>query len=705
MDESVENINANINTACIRTEDNGAKIRITIIILDYTANSGGNIVGHFTYVLYEKEKLSIVRAKLEKERNEDSNELHMGSNCYFLNRDKIQISKREEDSLDLSQIINDARELNIKRTNDLDWTLLIEKFDRGFISTNDNTIAYAQFPAFKIDVSKIKTKSRNDSIYSNIIIECKNDFEVLCKSNFILDAQISAKLPWLSIFLGLSQRASKEKLTSFENSIKYCCTKFQMAEIAFSKSCITPRDEFLQEIDNALNEGTDDIKIMKLRKISANYGHFYAQRIYFGGAIIKKTINSESSSRDHRSESIEVRPGVKTNVQSIESEANLGIIHEAINQTNSNNRSVDSGTRVIGGDPTKYHEDGVVHWQKSLTDFSKWGIIGYDKIYPIFQVLDNERRNKILEVLGQRILKANIIDITMNLKSEDPFIYQLNKELTEISNINECQIYASILSENNEDKKVYAVHVNYVTENTPVIVVHLVQCKKRSKNRSMRSRNKSNSSSIKLCWIIVGPPTSFDFDLTEFPIVLKSSNCSISKMNKQYIASIPEHQGCILGTCVLKAAEVKYPNKSKIVVGSHFTGEESACLFAYNLENRAEPVNDDVVSQRLTLNFCIVEANTGIPENSNFGRILVNWRKSRNQPEIFYGTKIESFPDISSCRRLIIVNQLFNSCSTNCQHGFLNANSEDFIYGSINSQRSANDKGKVSYLLIPFESQ
>ncbi|CAG8827610.1 20775_t:CDS:2, partial [Gigaspora rosea] len=141
----------------------------------------------------------------------------------------------------------------------------------------------------------------------------------------------------------------------------------------------------------------------------------------------------------------------------------------------------------------------------------------------------------ILEVLGQRILKANIIDITMNLKSKDPYIYQLNKELTEISNI-------KILSKNNEDKKVYALHVNYVAEYTLVIVVHLVQCKKRSKNRSIRSRNKSNSNSIKLCWIIVSSPTSFDFDLTEFPIVLKSSNCPISKMNKQYIASIPEHK-------------------------------------------------------------------------------------------------------------------------------------------------------------------
>ncbi|CAG8830365.1 2221_t:CDS:1, partial [Gigaspora rosea] len=65
----------------------------------------------------------IVRTKLEKEQNEDSNELHMGLNCSFLNRDKIQISKTEEDSLDLYQIINDSQKLKIKRITDFDWTL------------------------------------------------------------------------------------------------------------------------------------------------------------------------------------------------------------------------------------------------------------------------------------------------------------------------------------------------------------------------------------------------------------------------------------------------------------------------------------------------------------------------------------------------------------------------------------------------------
>ncbi|CAG8502808.1 3711_t:CDS:2, partial [Dentiscutata heterogama] len=510
----------------------------------------------------------------------------------------------------------------------------LQKFDRGFISTKDNAITNAKFPAFKIDVrnNDEETKFCLDSKCYNEIIECESEFEILCKSNFILDEKVSGKLPWLSIFLGMPRKDSKEKLKHFQRPIKYSCTKFQKAVIDFSKSCFTPRDEFLQEIDNALNEETNDRKIMKLREISATYGHFYAQRIYFGGAIIQ-TIKSESSSEDLEAE---------TNVQNIRTEANLNITHGARDQTKSNNKSMDSKTRIIGGDPTKYYECGIVSWQESLKDdFFNWEIIGYDNIYPIFEILDNERRNKILKVLDQRILKANVVDITMNLERIDPYVYPLNEELTEISNINECQIFASIMNENNKDKKVYALHVNYAAENTPVIVVHLVQSKKRSKNKSIRSRNKSKSSSIKLGWIIVGPPTFFGFDLTEFPVILKSCNCSISKMNNQYIATIPEHQGCILGTCVLKAEEVKYPSKSKVIVGSHFTGEKSACLFAYSLENRTEPVDDETVSQRLTLNFCTVESNSGILENCSFGRIPVKWRNSRNQSAISYGTKVE----------------------------------------------------------------
>ncbi|CAG8666432.1 20122_t:CDS:1, partial [Gigaspora rosea] len=160
--------------------------------------------------------------------------------------------------------------------------------------------------------------------------------------------------------------------------------------------------------------------------------------------------------------------------------------------------------------------------------------------------------------------------------------------------------------ENNEDNKVYALHVNYAARNSLVIVVHLVQSNEKAGSISKSFKKvlkKKSSCSIKLGWIIVGLPTSFDFDLITFPAILKSINCPTSRLNDQYIANIPEHQYCILGTCVLKATEAKYPSKTKIVVGSHFTGKESACLFVYDLENREKPVNDESISQELTLNF------------------------------------------------------------------------------------------------------
>ncbi|KAF0480861.1 hsp70 family protein [Gigaspora margarita] len=509
----------------------------------------------------------------------------------------------------------------------------------------------------------------------------------------------------------MSWEKSKEKFTRFQRSIEYSYIRDQRATIDFSKARITANEDFRQEIDIALNEETNDRKIVKLREISAKYGNFYAQRIHFGGAVINKIVNSESSSEDRGKRTIKGGFGTDINVHTIETEAYLNITHEANNQTRSRNKNMDSKTRVVGGDPTKYFEDGIVSWKKSLNDGSKWEVIGYDKIYPIFEVLDNERRNKIIKVLDQRILKAKRVDITMKLEAMDPYVYQMEKELAGISNINECQIFASIMSENNEDKKVYAVHVIY-TSSSPAIVVHLVQRKEKttmSRKVGEPARNifkkilKKPSCSITLGWIIVGPPTSFDFDL--FPAVLKSRNCSISRQNDRYVAITPEHQHCILGTCVLKLAEENNPMESKIVVGSHFTGKNSACLFVYDLENREKPVNDETIYQGLTLNYCTVE--TSSPENCNANRIRVDWSKnwirfdrSKNQSTICYSTKIDNFSIITSCQGLILMNRLFDNCSANCQHGFLNANSKGYIYGSVNPQPPIDNEGMITYFLI-----
>ncbi|RIB02047.1 hypothetical protein C2G38_2228981 [Gigaspora rosea] len=92
-------------------------------------------------------------------------------------------------------------------------------------------------------------------------------------------------------------------------------------------------------------------------------------------------------------------------------------------------------------------------------------------------------------------------------------------------------------------------------------------------------------------------------------------------MNDKYIANIPEHQHCILGTCVLKATEAKYPNRTNCCRLSHFMGKESTCLFVYDLKNREKPVNDETIFQELTLNFCTVEASS--PENCNIVRFLL----------------------------------------------------------------------------------
>ncbi|CAG8682015.1 8894_t:CDS:2, partial [Gigaspora rosea] len=323
---------------------------------------------------------------------------------------------------------------------------------------------------------------------------------------------------------------------------------------------------------------------------------------------------------------------------------------------------------------------------ESLKDFKKWKIIEYSDIYPIFDLLDDVLRKKVLDVL------ADIKEIPFSHFSKKiSYIYSLSPqlgELSKITNIKDCHIFTSIM---NQEDGIFSVRVEYIDdENIPVILVHNITYK------SIRYEHP-----IKIGWIIVGQPNNFDFDFaqTKYPILLKSKKYSVtSKVGKNYKVEIPKYNNsCILSTCVLETTSKT--TKETLVVGAHIIPfSHSACIFVHDLKD--EFVNDDELLQKLKLT---IDAD----QECKAGQINVNWVKNKTQPLVFHGTGQEVssvFPgnknfnqDETLCNEeLILVNQPFGNC---CNHGFLNINSKEIIFKALSTPSL--DSERIGYFLIP----
>ncbi|CAG8722969.1 205_t:CDS:2, partial [Cetraspora pellucida] len=368
--------------------------------------------------------------------------------------------------------------LRSKETQVRDW----------FIQTHKNV--------FKFDENKSVVTASNEAIksISNIKVHlksyhesqqkvCKHELDVLCNKNHILDGKINAGLPWLSIFLGISCDTVKQKYKNFKTSSEYVDSIWIEAEITFSESCVKPTDKLLKDVNNALNKNTTKEKMQALRNITEKYGSFYACRLTLGKASFseKKQISSSNGSFDAKHTELQFGLNSKVNT-----DLKLG------NNTKNNSRSFDtysySRNKDIG----------------DREDYTKWDIIGYDDIHLIFDLLNDDLRKRVLDVLGHRILSAGTVSLPVDFNDTKPLIYTLETEKTKIENIKECHIFVSSTTEIDE---VFSLHVEYNDEHTPeIVVVYRIRHKKNMFIRAIKRY------SLKLNWIVVGQPKKIDFD-------------------------------------------------------------------------------------------------------------------------------------------------------------------------------------------------
>ncbi|CAG8493250.1 6248_t:CDS:2 [Racocetra persica] len=580
--------------------------------------------------------------------------------------------------------------------------LLFNKCKGGF-RFNGDEFKEADSNAFEVDRNDCKIKLI-DHTYTTVI-ECRNELEIFCSTNLILDGKFKAGLSWLSIFLGVSHKTVEQKLVSLETTVKYSCKRSKRAEVTIPKPNIKPTDAFIRDVRTALSKGTNDDKLNALLELTTIYGSFYARHLVLGKAEINEITFENSSSENLNVNATEVTSGIESS-----SHVN-GSLSDTFRTENNirnhrGNKFSKSKSLVIGND--------------SLEDYAKWDIIAYDEIHLIFDLLDNDYpdlRKEILDILGQRILSAGVSDI-IEYDFTTPFTYPLETRLTKIEDIYKCHIFASIMNE--IDRTALSLRVEYEDEYTPIIIVHLIQHKKDRKNFSLR--RKKSTFSFRLSWIIVGQPKNFDFDFTEspYPVILRSYELSNFKIENNRIRipfdQIPKlheqklKETCILSTCVLKLPSVN-ENSRQIIIGSHVSlSIRSVCLF-----DNGEMNLDENILRNLSLYFCTVDVNNS-HKTFEFGQTDVKWRQSNQQPNMFYGCEdpcdknifpgnvknfLSSFLTSSyeQENQIILVNKL-NDCSTNCDHGSINVNLNEVIFGSFKPECKKCNIVKIGYMKV-----
>ncbi|CAG8498566.1 16673_t:CDS:2 [Dentiscutata heterogama] len=628
---------------------------------------------------------------LLKNENDSDNDLHMGSNCRFLHfsQEKAVIKPSDESKYDLLKIIgkkDDKYYLYINQNAEFDLTQL--RFEKGFLFEKNGSIISAPVRAFKINIDETKIEKKeeiNEKVYS-----CNHEKNVNCKRPLIFDLKLSTACSELfSTSIGFSHENSDQTHTQHVTSTKR--KLFVKGELSISDKNISLEKNFIEDIKNVLSDTTHD-KIRKLHEISKNYGHFYVRRLIFGGAIIKKEEYTKNLVKCSKVKATNTQFDAGIAANSLKAEVNIAHRNEDTHNNSSDNTNIVETS--IGG--TNYSQYDENTWKQSLNDPTTWKIIGYEGVYSLFELLDNELKKEVLGIVGHQILEAKVDEIKFDIekyeKAKKPYTHNL---ITNI-NMSECNIIASIKS---EEGNIFSQHVEYMDKNKnyPVIVIHHIKIE------------------IKLGLVIIGPPKDFNFSI-EYPLVLESKKYQVPRESNYHII----HERSMFGTCALEAPQVKNnsgtgeatyykfsrnPKDSRYAIGNylkHCQKSMPTWVFVYDIKDKKK-VTDEKVLENLALYSCIVDITCSRQINEFFGEKKINWIKEGNK-EILYSEKVfDKFPNDN----LILVNQIFDHDFMNCQPlGFVNIISDKICYGPLDSEQ-LNIDGKcksIFYLSISPKS-
>ncbi|CAG8827302.1 21968_t:CDS:2, partial [Gigaspora margarita] len=561
----------------------------------------------FRHILHKGKYLTEIREELEDIWKEQA-QLYMCSDCYFIDQKKVRILKSEENGFKLGEILsieNDDDILNICREHEHDLIKLTNKCGYGFVIKN-GSVERANYRAFTIE--ETPESHYFEDKYEEDLFECKNEFQELYKRNFITFGTNSI-LPWVSIFLGINY--SHKKLENYEKAVKYSYKKFRRVSINITKDKISVANEFVDEVEKALNEETQVEKIKNLKKIVEKYGYFYASSVYFGGVRVEKKEDTKYSKRNESNISVDFRSQI------------MGATLETGEATNMEMNSIKSSYVIKGGDKSC----DLSGWIKSIQDSEKWEIIEYHEIYSIFNLLENNLKTRVLKALGKKILKAKVEPFIYFTSESKQRVYGICKQLDDVHNIKDCQIFTTILKRK-KDTHIFSSCVAYDSPERPIIIVNRAP----SKKKLVKKRN-LNSIPIQIGWMVVGYPTdTFDFDLSN---TIESEKYEV---NDQDVVSHTDNLNLlnkyVITTCVIDKVEASLQEEAgsasetsltsnsnntnqlnvrdfKLIVGSHFSHRmNSACLFAYCSKTRKKQMNEQDEPLLRHLKIFVCQVNT-----------------------------------------------------------------------------------------------
>ncbi|CAG8474692.1 3975_t:CDS:2 [Cetraspora pellucida] len=620
--------------------------------------------------------LSKVRSELsDSYRQNPSGRICLYKNMYFVNVENGIISHDQENNRKLKDILRDGNILRIKRDHKRPNELgIIEKCRLKYgITRSENKLVQIQhedYEAFEFN--------QHDGIVelfpldADIFGKHKNttrDTTHRITNRKVLAA--NAGIFWSSLSAGLN--ASRNKTTGMMNHGETSMTddiKVQgRAKVKLTSKEVSPSPKFKRAVKSAL-ESSDPVK--DLKEIQEIFGKFWAQEIILGGIIQKSINNTIENNKQTGNNTSEIGSSIRTNAIRLD----LQYQKEKSEITDSNSIETDIKSNYIGGDTIKAYTN-MEAWVESLEDYANWRIIEYRKVVSIFEILEDNLRERVLEALGEKILYAKIDKQVFRFTSnKTPCKHALDIPENIKKNLKNCQIFATIIS---KTKGTFSPRVMYTSDQSAKLLIH----------RFRKSRkNKAYTYSLTIGWIIVGIPSNFNSLEEEFEIKF---NEFIPSDKLQESLRICNKHDYPLVTCALKFNEDSLSHNPlddiNIVTGVHFHTPEGddehleICVCNYDLKTCKIVKNLPLYKQYSLYSQCCIVSGTVKQFASN-------------------SKKYKSYPKWP-CEQPAFASVYQQTHTEGCISGLLKITSKEVIFKNFNDSTSGENELKLHYIQWP----
>ncbi|CAG8735451.1 22195_t:CDS:2, partial [Gigaspora margarita] len=490
-------------------------------------------------------------------------------NMFFVNRLGAIISQDRENDYILNEILQDGNILKIKRDlkrpNELE---IIEKCRLKYgIKISKDGLVQTQHEAFKFtnhdDI--VELFSSDVGIHKNITRDTTH--KAVNKKNLTVNAKIFTILPQSP----LSVESMNYGETSTTDDIKVQ----GRAKVKLTSKEVEPSPKFKEAVENALK---DSEPVKKLKEICETFGEFWAQEVILGGMIQTSINNAVENDKQTEEKTSEIGGSINVKTTGLNSELSLQYKKDENETTGSNSSETGTKSVYIGGN-TSMARTNTEAWMESLEDYAKWRIIEYREAVSIFEILESDLREKVLQAFGEKILYAKIDQKDFRFTSnQNPCTHKLDIPQNLKKNLKNYQIYATVISEN---KGTFSVRVMYASDQSANLLIH--RFRKYGKNQANKYR-------LTIRWIIVGIPSNFDHLGEEFAIKFSKH---IPGDTLQETLRMCDEEDYPLVTCALKFDKDSLPYNPldiKIVTGTHFHASDDndeqlkICVCNYDLE-------------------------------------------------------------------------------------------------------------------------